>query len=90
MIDASQGFESQDMNILSLATKYKKGIILMINKWDLIKKENNTSKSLEEQINNKIQPLDYVPIIFTSILKKQRIHKLLKFNVFFILIIWNL
>ncbi len=77
MIDASQGFESQDMNILSLATKYKKGIILMINKWDLIKKENNTSKSLEEQINNKIQPLDYVPIIFTSILKKQRIHKLL-------------
>ena len=43
MIDASQGFESQDMNILSLATKYKKGIILMINKWDLIKKKNNTS-----------------------------------------------
>ena len=78
MIDASQGFESQDMNILSLATKYKKGIILMINKWDLIKKENNTSKSLEEQIKNKIQPLDYVPIIFTSILKKQRIHKVLE------------
>ena len=71
MIDANQGFESQDMNILSLATKYKKGIILMINKWDLIKKENNTSKLLEEKINNKIQPLNYVPIIFTSVVKKQ-------------------
>ena len=49
----------------------------MINKWDLIKKENNTSKLLEEKINNKIQPLNYVPIIFTSVVKKQRIHKLL-------------
>ena len=78
MIDAVQGFESQDMNILSLAVKYKKGIILMINKWDLINKDTNSAKEFEEKLKNKITPLNFAPVIFTSVINKQRIHKVLE------------
>ena len=73
MIDAKQGFEGQDMNILSLAVKYKKGIIIMVNKWDLIKKDNSSLREYEKNIKNKISPFSYIPIIFSSVLKKQRI-----------------
>ncbi|MEC8221608.1 MAG: GTPase, partial [Bacteroidota bacterium] len=73
MIDAKQGFEGQDMNILSLAVKYKKGIIIMVNKWDLIKKDNSSLREYEKNIQNKISPFSYIPIIFSSVLKKQRI-----------------
>ena len=78
MVDAKQGFESQDMNILSLAAKYKKGMIIMINKWDLIKKDHSTAKIYEEELKNKIAPLNFIPIIFTSVINKQRIHKVLE------------
>ena len=78
MIDANQGFESQDMNILSLAAKYKKGIVLMINKWDLIKKETHSARDFEEKLNKKISPLNFIPIVFTSVINKQRIHKVLE------------
>ena len=78
MIDAVQGFESQDMNILSLVVKYKKGVILMINKWDLIKKDTHSAREFEKKLNNKISPLNFVPVIFTSVLNKQRIHKVLE------------
>ena len=78
IIDAQQGFENQDMNILGLAAKYKKGIILMINKWDLIDKDHNTSIKYKEELENKIAPLNYIPIIFTSVINKQRIHKVLE------------
>ncbi len=78
MIDAKQGFESQDMNILSLAAKYKKGIILMINKWDLINKETHSARDYEEKLNKKISPLNFIPIVFTSVINKQRIHKALE------------
>ena len=78
MIDAIQGFEGQDMNILSLAVKYKKGVILMINKWDLVDKDTNSAKDFEERLNNKISPLNFAPVIFTSVLNKQRIHKVLE------------
>ena len=78
MVDAKQGFESQDMNILSLAAKYKKGMIIMINKWDLIKKDHSTAKIYEEELKNKISPLNFIPIIFTSVINKQRIHKVLE------------
>ena len=78
MIDANQGFESQDMNILSLAAKYKKGIVLMINKWDLIKKETHSARDFEEKLNRKISPLNFIPIVFTSVINKQRIHKVLE------------
>ena len=73
MIDAHQGFQSQDMNLISLANKYKKGIILMVNKWDLIKKKTSTSKEYEVLIYSKLKPLTFVPIIFSSVKKKQRI-----------------
>ena len=78
IIDAQQGFENQDMNILGLAAKYKKGIILMINKWDLVDKDHNTSIKYKEKLENKIAPLNYIPIIFTSVINKQRIHKVLE------------
>ena len=78
IIDAQQGFENQDMNILGLAAKYKKGIILMINKWDLVDKDHNTSIKYKEELENKIAPLNYIPIIFTSVINKQRIHKVLE------------
>ena len=78
MVDAKHGFESQDMNILSLAAKYKKGMIIMINKWDLIKKDHSTAKIYEEELKNKIAPLNFIPIIFTSVINKQRIHKVLE------------
>jgi|TARA_B110000438_G_scaffold33857_1_gene33535 GTPase len=78
MIDAKQGFEGQDMNILGLASKYKKGLIIMVNKWDLIEKDNKTTKIFEEEIKSKINPLTFIPIIFTSVINKKRIHKIIE------------
>ncbi|MCY1532274.1 GTPase Der [compost metagenome] len=75
MIDAQEGLESQDINIFHLAEKNKKGIVLLVNKWDLIEKNNKTSKAFEDQIKQKLQPFTDVPIIFTSVLNKQRIFK---------------
>lgn len=75
MIDATRGFESQDMNILALANKYKKGVMIMVNKWDLIEKETNTAKQFEEDIRSKLSTLNYAPVIFTSVLTKQRVLK---------------
>ena len=80
MVDAKQGFESQDMNILGLASKYKKGIILMINKWDLIDKDTKTTKLFEDKIKSKISPLIFIPIIFTSVINKKRIHKIIEIS----------
>ncbi len=78
LIDATHGIESQDLNILKLIQKNKKGLVFLINKWDLIEKENNTSKIYKEQIKQKIAPFTDVPIIFTSVVNKQRIHKVLE------------
>ena len=61
-----------------LAAKYKKGIILMINKWDLINKETHSARDYEEKLNRKISPLNFIPIVFTSVINKQRIHKVLE------------
>jgi len=73
MIDAVQGFESQDMNIIRLALSRNKGVVIMVNKWDLITKDTNTAKKLEEEIKEKLKPADYIPIIFSSVLEKKRI-----------------
>lgn len=73
MVDASRGLEAQDMNIISLAHKYQKGMIIMVNKWDLIEKSNNTHESFRKSIEEKIAPLTFIPVIFASVLKKQRI-----------------
>jgi len=75
MVDATLGLESQDMNILALADKYGKGSVLMINKWDLVKKDHKTVDSLSDEIRKKLGPLSYVPLLFTSVLTKQRIFK---------------
>ncbi len=73
LIDAERGLEAQDMSIISLAVKYTKGIMIMVNKWDLIEKETNTAEKIRKDIVAKLGLLDYVPIIFTSVVKKQRI-----------------
>ncbi|MCC8019863.1 MAG: ribosome biogenesis GTPase Der [Rikenellaceae bacterium] len=73
MLDASQGVESQDMNIFSLIVRNKKGCVIVVNKWDLIEKETNTMKQFEEHIRSKLAPFNDVPIIFTSVPNKQRI-----------------
>ncbi len=78
MLDASQGVESQDMNIFSLMVKNKKGCVIVVNKWDLIEKENNTMKEFTEQIKRKLAPFSDVPIVFTSVLSKQRIMDVLQ------------
>jgi GTPase len=75
MLDAEQGLESQDLNIFSLVEKNHKGVVILVNKWDLIEKETNTHKEFEELIREKIAPFSDVPIIFVSVIEKQRIFK---------------
>nr|WP_294793610.1 ribosome biogenesis GTPase Der [uncultured Mucilaginibacter sp.] len=77
MIDAVEGFESQDMNIFHLAEKNKKGIVIVVNKWDLIEKNNKTIKVFEEMIREKTAPFTDVPIVFTSVTEKQRVLKVI-------------
>ncbi len=78
MADASQGFDQQDLNIFGLAARNHKGVVVVMNKWDLIEKDNHTHKQYEELIRNRIAPFNDVPIIFTSVLEKQRIYKVLE------------
>ena len=75
MLDATRGFESQDANIFWLAQRNRKGIVILVNKWDLVEKENNTAKAYETAIRKEIEPFTDVPIIFVSALNKQRIYK---------------
>lgn len=78
MIDATDGIESQDMNILHLIIKNNKGAVICVNKWDLIDKSTNTAKEFEDALRQKIAPFTDVPIIFTSVIEKQRIQKILE------------
>ena len=78
MIDASEGFESQDVNIFSLVTRNNKGIVILVNKWDLVEKDHKSVKEFEIKIREKIAPFTDVPIFFTSVTKKQRILKALE------------
>jgi GTP-binding protein len=78
MVDATQGLESQDINLIGLANKYKKGLVLLINKWDLIEKETKTAEKFTSDMENKLGPLNYIPIIFISVLNKQRIFKVIE------------
>ena len=73
MVDAQRGFEAQDMQIVSLAHKHKKGVLIMVNKWDLIEKDAKTYDKFKKDIQEKLGPLTYIPIIFTSVTEKQRI-----------------
>ena len=78
LCDAVNGFEAQDLNILSLAQRNKKGVVIVVNKWDLIEKNANTHLSYEKAIREKIAPHSDVPIIFTSVINKQRIYKVME------------
>jgi GTP-binding protein len=78
MIDASQGLESQDINLFSLINRNNKGVVIVVNKWDLIEKDNKTILEFEQKIRAKIAPFDDVPIVFTSVINKQRIFKVLE------------
>ncbi len=78
MIDAQNGFESQDMNILRLIEKNKKGLVVVVNKWDLVEKDSNTHLEFEREIREKTAPFTDYPIIFTSAINKQRIFKVLE------------
>ncbi|MEK6547297.1 MAG: ribosome biogenesis GTPase Der [Bacteroidota bacterium] len=77
-IDPLTGLEAQDMNIVSMADKAKKGIVLMVNKWDLVAKDTNTSIQLEKAIKERMAPLNYMPVIFTSVMEKKRIFQVLE------------
>ncbi len=72
-IDIQTGLQAQDMNIISMADRAKKGMVIMVNKWDLVEKDAMTSKRIEDAIRSRMAPLNYMPIIFTSVLEKQRI-----------------
>jgi GTP-binding protein len=75
LIDAQTGIEAQDMSIFRLAQRRHKGIVLLINKWDLIEKETNTARDMEREMKNRISPFSDVPIVFMSALEKTRIFK---------------
>ncbi|KMQ72408.1 ribosome biogenesis GTPase Der [Chryseobacterium koreense] len=75
MVDATLGWESQDMNIFGLAQKNRKGIVILVNKWDLVEKETNTMRDFENAIKAKIGQFTDIPILFISALTKQRILK---------------
>ncbi|MEM9417357.1 MAG: ribosome biogenesis GTPase Der, partial [Bacteroidota bacterium] len=75
MLDATQGLEAQDVNLIGLAHRYKKGLVILVNKWDLIQKDQHTAEAYKKELLQKLAPLDYIPVLFTSTVKKQRIYQ---------------
>ena len=73
MIDAQNGLETQDMSIFNLIHRNKKGCVLVVNKWDAIEKDSNTMKVYTETLKSRLAPFNDIPIIFTSVINKQRI-----------------
>ncbi|MEC8602801.1 MAG: ribosome biogenesis GTPase Der [Bacteroidota bacterium] len=78
MIDGTEPVQNQDMSIFSVIEKNKKGIVLLVNKWDLIEKDTSSTKKYEESIKERLAPFTDLPIVFISALNKQRIHKALE------------
>ena len=78
LIDAERGVEQQDMSIFSVIDKNKKGLVVCVNKWDLIEKDTKTAKEFEDRVRERFAPFVDFPIVFTSVLQKQRIHKTLE------------
>jgi GTP-binding protein len=78
MLDAERGIEAQDLNIFSLIQKNKKGVVILVNKWDLVEKDNSSTNNFQKEIRERIAPFSDVPIVFISALSKQRIHKALE------------
>jgi GTP-binding protein len=78
LLDATRGIESQDMSILDLILRNNKGVVILVNKWDLVEKKTNTPRDFEKDLRSRLAPFTDVPVIFTSALTKQRIHKVLE------------
>ena len=75
MIDAKDGVQHQDLQIFSIIEKNGKGVVILVNKWDTIEKETNTAKEYEAEVVKRFAPFSDIPVIFTSMTEKQRIHK---------------
>ena len=80
LIDAKIGLDKQDQKIIDEAIRRRKGLIIAVNKWDLIEKETNTARDFEKTIREKLGSIDYIPVIFISALTKQRIFKLIELS----------
>ena len=78
VIDATRGFEGQDQSIFWLAEKNRKGVVILVNKWDLVEKDTMTTRDYERKIREQLQPFTDVPILFISVLTKQRLLKALE------------
>jgi GTP-binding protein len=77
LLDASEGPTRQDMRIIQEAVRQKKGMVLAMNKWDLISKDEKTMKEWEDALSEKLGLLNFIPVVFTSVLEKQRLYRLL-------------
>lgn len=75
LLDAEKGISAQDLSIFSLAARKGKGVVIMVNKWDLVEKQTNTARDYEKQLKERLAPFTDVPIIFGSVTEKQRIFK---------------
>jgi GTPase len=78
LLDAERGLESQDISIIAQAHNAKKGIVLMINKWDAIEKDSKTAEVMKKDILDRIAPMNYMPVIFASVIEKQRIFQVVE------------
>ena len=78
IVDAQRGLESQDVNIIALAQKQGKGIVIMVNKWDLMEKDSKTADKIRKEMLESLAPIDYVPILFASAIQKQRIFQVVE------------
>ncbi|GAB3246647.1 ribosome biogenesis GTPase Der [Larkinella harenae] len=78
MLDATRGLEAQDMNIIGLAVRAKKGVVLMVNKWDAVEKDSKTADQWKKEIVQRMAPIDYLPVVFASVLEKQRIFQVME------------
>ena len=78
VIDAQRGLESQDVNIIAMGQKQGKGMVIMVNKWDLMEKDSKTADTIRKSMLEALAPIDYVPIIFASALEKQRIFQVVE------------
>ncbi len=78
IIDAERGIESQDVNIINLSQRQGKGIIIMVNKWDLIEKDSKTADKFKKESLETLAPIDYIPFVFASALNKQRIFQVIE------------
>jgi GTP-binding protein len=78
LLDAERGLESQDMHIIAHAHNAKKGIVLMMNKWDLVEKSSKTADAMKKEILERLAPMNYMPMVFASALNKQRIFQVIE------------